>query len=150
MSDKLYVIFDTSGSMYEMCKIDTEEYLRSTLIGLLKRNGSSEAVFFSWSDEMTVLDSLDCLEANGQSDMTRLEGLLNDLPEGSDIMLIGDGHFPDDTDEAKRIIKGRQHRVVSVYVGEDALKHELKSLSLPGAVFPAIEIVAALDRFNGK
>lgn len=142
MADNVFVIADVSGKMHEIGKDETVKYLLLTVHSLFQ-NAALEPIYFGWSSELFTIEDLINIKFDGRTDVTALEGLLEDLPENSRIMLISDGNYS--ASSIIKIIKRRMFRTAAVSVGADASPRVLGSLCTAGSPFNGCDISAAVS-----
>lgn len=142
MADNVFVIADVSGKMHEMGKDETVKYLLLTANSLFQ-NAALEPVYFGWSSELFTIENLIDIEFCGRTDIPALEGLFEDLPENSRIMLISDGNYF--ASPLVKLIKLRKFRTAAIAVGADASRGTLNSLCTAKSSFSGCDISAAVS-----
>ena len=139
------IVIDASGSMVEDGKNAVVKYLLNGIISASKKNEFKDLEFelFQWGKETKKIDNIEKARINfaGKSDTKGLVILENILNVNKPILLISDGNF--DSDEKEKI-KCFGKKIITIFVGVDANKSILQSISTDTTVFSAEDLFQAL------
>ena len=94
MIETLHVIFDSSGSFVEAGKDFMKNYLGNTAENLrLAYEDNVEFIFYTWSNELSEVESVEKISARGVANAEVLQNFLLELGENDAVILITDGDF---------------------------------------------------------
>ena len=152
MENKLYIIVDCSGSMFEMAK----QSISMNLLSTIKEYNHSfdEIILFLWNDvlkEISFGDTEDfmLLSASGKLNFDKLEEKIVSLSQKEEelkILLFSDGNFSDIEFQSfsNRIKELSNIYISSVQIGADAVVKQLTSISFHQCVYFAEDILTAI------
>ena len=152
MENKLYIIVDCSGSMFEMAKQSISMNLLSTIREY--KCSFDEIIPLLWNDdlkEISFKDTEDFMKftASGKLNFDKLEEKIISLSKKENevkILLLSDGNFSNNEFQvfSKNIKNLSNIYISSVQIGADASVHQLKHISFNGYVYFAEDILTSI------
>ena len=127
----MHVVFDGSGSFNEVGKKFMLNYLGNTVENLkLAFEDKVEFVFYTWSNELREVESVEKIPARGVTDVEVLRKFLLGLGAGDAVILITDGDFDGVKKSSFRsAVNSLGKRFAVIAAGYDAATVQLQKLS---------------------
>ena len=152
MENKLYIVVDCSGSMFEMAKQSISMNLLSTIREY--KHSFDEVILFLWNDdlkEISFKDTEDFMSfpASGKLNFDKLEEKIisfSKKEEEAKILLLSDGNFSDNEFKifSNMIMELSNIYISSVQIGADSSGSQLRSISFQEYVYFAEDILTAI------
>ena len=124
--NKIYVIFDCSGSMAESGRCAV---LKSTFLAVRRRY--SNIVIYRWNEEFQPIDKAKEIIAQASANVEILSNFYGNLNDNPDILLISDGCWSNR--DAEAICSATMgHNVYSCAIGQEANLANLRKVQTIG------------------
>jgi len=153
MENKLYIVVDCSGSMFEMAKQSISMNLLSTIREY--KHSFDEVILFLWNDDLKEISFKDTedfmsFSASGKLNFDKLEEKIISLSKKENevkILLLSDGKFNNNEFQnlSKNIKELLNIYISSVQIGADSSVHQLKRISLHGYVYFTEDILTSIQ-----
>jgi len=159
MKDKLYIIVDSSGSMFEMAKYSISMNLLFTIRDFNKFNQEfNEISLFFWNREVNEVDFVNTddfmsFTASGKLNFETLKEkliLINEEDKDIKILFLSDGNYENSKfNDFCNYVENRSNiYIVPIHIGADSSIDKLKSISFNGYVYGAEDVLTAIKSFN--
>lgn len=141
---KINVLIDASGSMNEDGKLSALKYLLYAITNVIREqyNGVLDFEFVQWSTDISKLEKLNMLVANGRLNEHGLNEYF-EFNHSDSVIFISDGNFDA---SLRTAILNVSKNIYVVCVGLDSNEYNLRMVSTDSAVYKACDIEQVIKK----
>lgn len=143
MTKELNVLVDVSGSMAEDCKNAVVNYL---LNAISSKTDSIKINVYLLGNSLEKAEKVggEKISYGGQMSVNVVNKAFHEMSEGTPVLVISDGCFDADTENA---LAKHKADIVCVAVGSDALLSNLQRCSKNKKIYQAEDIISAITAY---